>query len=341
MQKNTLRCLVLALLAALTSGAFCLGTEDKANPESLLAQARKLADVWSDGTPAVKVQTDVKILYAKDKTTPGRYVVTWISPSHWREELEFSNYKLVRIHTSKGYWQQSTLGFTPEIVFELDSLLNSISTLKIQPKEDLGEVKIRDKDGIQQKCIEVKRAKETTRVLCFDEADGGLLNVESPRSQNQEPPEISRVEYGQLKKLGDKLIPYQVHAFRDRTLYMTAEVTEITPIAEDDPGIFAPPANAEFWPYCDDMQGAELVKHVQPIYPGSARSNHEEGTVVLYGVIEADGRLSHITPIQGATPSLQSAALDAVRQWSYKPASCGPTPIRIQSSIRVYFRLKR
>jgi hypothetical protein len=112
MQKNTLRCLVLTLLAALTSGAICLGAEGKANLESLLAQAFKLQNVWSDGTPAVKVRTDIKILYAGGKTAPGRYVVTWISSSRWRDELEFSDYKRVRVHDSKGFWQQSTLGYT-------------------------------------------------------------------------------------------------------------------------------------------------------------------------------------------------------------------------------------
>jgi hypothetical protein len=53
---------------------------------------------------------------------------------------------------------------------------------------------------------------------------------------------------------------------------------------------------------------------------------------MFYGVIEADGTVSHVTLIRGATPSLQSAATDAVRQWRYKPASCGSTPIRIQTS---------
>jgi len=333
--------MVLAFLAALTSGAFCLGTEDKASPESLLAQARKLGNVWSDGTPAVKVRTEIKILYGKEKTAPGHYVVTWISPLRWRDELEFSNYKRVRIHDSKGYWQQSTLSYTPEIILELDSVLDFIPTLKIQPKEGLGEVETREKDGIQQKCTEVKRAAETERVLCFDGANEGLLSVEFPKTANLDPPEISRVEYSGLNKLADKLIPYQVHAFRDRTLSVIAEVKEITPITEDDPGLFAPPTNAEFWPSCDEMQSAELVKHVPPIYPTSARSNHQEGTVMFYGVIEADGTISHVTLIRSATPSLQSAAADAVRQWRYKPASCGSTPIRIQTSIKVNFRLKR
>jgi hypothetical protein len=93
MRKRTRKYLVLAFLTALTSDAFCLGKDDTVSPESLFAQARKLQDLWSDGTPSVKVRTEIKILDAKGKTIPGQYVVTWISPSRWREELEIANYK--------------------------------------------------------------------------------------------------------------------------------------------------------------------------------------------------------------------------------------------------------
>ena len=63
--------------------------------------------------------------------------------------------------------------------------------------------------------------------------------------------------------------------------------------------------------------------------------------LVFYAVIEADGTLSHLTLIQRATPSLESAAADAIRQWHYKPATCGSTPIRVETSIPVDFWLER
>jgi len=61
MQNNIRRCSVLALLAALTSCTFCLGTDDKFSFESLSVQARKLKDVWSEGKARVKVQTEIEI----------------------------------------------------------------------------------------------------------------------------------------------------------------------------------------------------------------------------------------------------------------------------------------
>jgi len=114
----------------------------------------------------------------------------------------------------------------------------------------------------------------------------------------------------------------------------------MTPITEDSPALFVTPTNSEFWPQCVDMQNPELVDRVQPKYPTSARSNGEQGRVVFYAVIESDGTLSHLTIIQRATPSLESAAAEAIRQWHYKPAACGSTPIRVETSIPVDFWLQ-
>ena len=341
MQRKALRYFVLAAFAALTSGVFCLGKEDTISPESLIAQALKLQDVWSDGTPAVKVRTEIEISDPKSKSTPGRYVVTWISPSRWSEELEIADYKRLRVHDSKGYWQQSTLSFQPEIIFQLDSILDFKTVLKVGAKQVLGKVKTRDRDGVRQKCTEVKWTTGTERILCFDEANANLLSVDYPRSENQNPPDISRVEYGAFNKLGDKRIPYEVHAFRDRTVVVTAKILDVTPITEDSAGLFVTPANSEFWPQCSDIQNPELVNRVQPRYPASARSNGEHGRPVFYAVIEADGTLSHLTLIQRATPALESAAADAIRQWHYKPAVCGSMPIRVETSVPVDFWLQR
>lgn len=286
------------------------------------------------------MRTEIEVLDAKGKTITAQYVVIWMSPSRWREELQIANFTRLRVHDSNGYWQRSTLNFQPEIVFQLDSIIDFKAVLKVRAKQSLGKVKARDKDGARQECIEVKWARGTERVLCFDEASGGLLSVEYPTGENQNPPAISRVEYSSFNKLGDKRIPYEVRAFHDRKAILTAKITDITPITEGDPAQFAPPANSEFWPQCDDMLDPELVNRVQPKYPKSARSNGEQGRVVFYAVIETDGALSHLTIIQQATPALESAASDAVRQWRYKPAACGSTPIRMQTSIAIDFWLQ-
>jgi TonB family protein len=88
------------------------------------------------------------------------------------------------------------------------------------------------------------------------------------------------------------------------------------------------------------MQEAELVGRVQPQYQLTSRTKREEGMVMFYAVIETDGTLSHLALIQRLSPTLDSAAADAIRQWHYKPAACDSTPIRVETAISVYFSLR-
>ena len=84
---------------------------------------------------------------------------------------------------------------------------------------------------------------------------------------------ISRIEYSAFNKVGERRIPFEVRAFRDRTVVAKVKVMELTPITVEDPALFLAPPKSEFWPDCNDMQYPELVGRVYPMYPPSARSN--------------------------------------------------------------------
>jgi TonB family protein len=176
--------------------------------------------------------------------------------------------------------------------------------------------------------------------MCFDETNGALVSIEYPRGENQNSPEISRIEYGAFNVVGGKLIPYEIRALKDGKFIAAVKVLEITKITEENPAHFTVPVNAEFWAQCDDLQEAEPLDRIQPVYPPSARANYEQGRVVLYAVQELDGSLSHLTVIHRAAPDLEAAAIEAVRRWHYKPAICGQTPIRMEIQISTDFWLR-
>jgi TonB family protein len=338
MQTHTGRFLVFACVL-LASGVSSASKEDSVTPETLITQARKLHEVWTAGTPPVVMRAEIQVFNAKGGLTPGQYIVNWVSPAKWREELRFPNYERVRVHDTKGYWQISGLNFQPLIIRQLDSLLD-FKVLKIRAKEGLGKVKDREKDGVRQGCAEVKSNTGVERTLCFDGASGNLLAVEYPKNENGNPASISRVEYGAFQDVGEKHVPFEIRAFKEKTVVITVKVLEIKPVVEENPSSFVSPTNSEFWAHCDDMQEAEVVRRVQPQYPDGARRNRESGTVMFYAVIETDGTLSHLTLIQQVTPALEAAAADAVHQWRYKPAVCGSTPVRVETAIAVDFHLR-
>ena len=318
MRDNTSIFLIFGCLL-LTVGAWCADKDDATTPEALISRARLQGEIWIDGTPPMLMRAEMQVLSAKGEMVHGDYTLNWISPSRWREEIRFGNYERLRVGDGKGYWQKSALDFQPEIIFQLDMLLHVKDVLKVGSKQTLGKVKAREKNGVRQKCTEVKWTKATDRIICFDEASGSLINAEYPTRENGNPPEISRIEYDAFSVIGGKLVPYEIRALKDRKVIAAIKALEIAKITEENPALFDVPPKAEFWAHCDDVLEAQQVERVQPIYPESARANHEQGRVVLYAVVEGDGTLSHIAIIGRVTPDLEAREVRSGRRQALPP----------------------
>jgi len=87
-----------------------------------------------------------------------------------------------------------------------------------------------------------------------------------------------------------------------------------------------------------DVQAAKLVKKVIPAYPPLARQARVSGTVQLIGVIAKDGTIQQLQVVSGH-PLLVKAALDAVRQWIYRPTLLNGQAVEVIAPIDVIFTL--
>jgi TonB family protein len=81
-----------------------------------------------------------------------------------------------------------------------------------------------------------------------------------------------------------------------------------------------------------------LVKKVPPSYPLAAKLVRLEGTVVVRAVIEKTGDVAEVYALSGP-PILESAAVDAVKQWQYRPYVQNGQPVDVETTIEVVFAL--
>jgi TonB family protein len=84
---------------------------------------------------------------------------------------------------------------------------------------------------------------------------------------------------------------------------------------------------------------ANLISQVKPVYPAGARDAGIEGTVHLQGLIGVDGVLLGLTPLNNIDTDLTAAALEAVKQWRYKPTLLNGMPVEVLTTIDVEFKL--
>jgi protein TonB len=81
-----------------------------------------------------------------------------------------------------------------------------------------------------------------------------------------------------------------------------------------------------------------LVRKVNPVYPPLARQARISGTVVLRAVISKDGSIENLSLVSGH-PMLAPAAIDAVKQWKYKPYLLNGEPVEVDTEVQVNFTL--
>ena len=81
-----------------------------------------------------------------------------------------------------------------------------------------------------------------------------------------------------------------------------------------------------------------LLKKVAPEYPPVALVARVSGTVVLQASISKEGGVEKLLVISGPE-MLQQAALDAVKQWRYRPYTLNGEPVGVMTSVIVIFTL--
>ena len=86
------------------------------------------------------------------------------------------------------------------------------------------------------------------------------------------------------------------------------------------------------------MMEGNLVHKVQPAYPPLARAARIQGAVVLRAIISKGGTIENLQ-VLGGHPLLVQAAIDAVRQWRYRPYNLNGEPVEVETQVTVNFIL--
>lgn len=124
------------------------------------------------------------------------------------------------------------------------------------------------------------------------------------------------------------------------------EEIEYTPPVDLPLEIGTPPPPPPATPF--DLTHAEIVppelimdSKVEPDFPELARVVRQSGRVVLRAVIDEDGAVDEIEVVECNQPSFgfEEAAIEAVQQWRYRPATLRDRPVAVYFVVLVEFKL--
>ena len=86
------------------------------------------------------------------------------------------------------------------------------------------------------------------------------------------------------------------------------------------------------------LDPAMLIYRVDPLYPVLPKQMHKEGRVELHARIATDGSIQSLEVV-GGDPMFFQSALEAVRQWRYRPTILNGQPVEIDTHITVIYTM--
>ena len=117
----------------------------------------------------------------------------------------------------------------------------------------------------------------------------------------------------------------------------------VSALVEDDERVRKPPPLLLDDPPFGQYQYVDALpiatKRIAPVYPGLARAQGVEGTVMLQVLVRKDGTVGH-WEVTRSIPALDAAAVDAIARWKFKPARRDGRTVPAWVAVPVTFTLK-
>ena len=108
----------------------------------------------------------------------------------------------------------------------------------------------------------------------------------------------------------------------------------------DEPAPTLPPLPAGVYRPCQgDIEMPQVKTHKYPSYTREAMRERIQGSVFMRVIVNSDGSLGDILIGQSLRPDLDMAAVDAMKQWRFKPATQNGKPIAVSVFVEMSFHL--
>ena len=89
-----------------------------------------------------------------------------------------------------------------------------------------------------------------------------------------------------------------------------------------------------------DVRPPEKLFAPQPQYTEIARKARISGVVIVQAIIDKQGNVTNIKVLKGLPMGLEEAAVDAMKQWKFKPATLNGRPVTVYYNLTVNFKLQ-
>jgi TonB family protein len=311
-------------------------TDAQKRAEALIGTAQQLSDIRSSASAPFRLTATFTFAAESLETLSGTYTEVWVSKSQWRREIDVGTSQQIEIAASGKYWVIDKPEDFPERARPVLGLMlgipNGATKLQFESISD------RTEGNVEASCAVTKAGSRHERLAyCFEKKTGVLVESVLPRIRSTNVVDYA-CSFATFRKFGDHWFPREMSCFEDRHKMIEAKVTDIVAEPSPDPGLFTQPAGAIELGFCSGTATPSVNESAPlPIRPlGAPRDVNAR--VELAFVIDAKGRTQDIRAVKPGQKAFDQAAIDAVRGWKFKPATCNGVPMATRINVEVPFR---
>ncbi len=159
-----------------------------------------------------------------------------------------------------------------------------------------------------------------------------------PPTLKVEPPKVRPPAVGIPKAIPDEEVVEEITIASQKELAEISAPVEGTEnaVIDIDPSEYTP----GFGEFVEVDEDPVPIKQIDPKYPPIAKDNGIEGVVVVFALVDTDGKVLDTKVVKSSNEIFNEEAVAAIKQWSFKPAIFNKKPLKVWYQIPVNFKLR-
>ena len=309
---------ILAFFSLLFIVIAPLTGHDSDATRNLLLRAQ-LADARSAGRVTFRLKATFATFNDDKQIGTGTYELSWAAPDKWREKISTEDFNQLRIKDGDGIWESRQPAYQSLRVWQLVQALAFSNRLSLWKDESVGSIKTKQRNGVAERCVEVKLSGAKLRDLCFNDASELVSEHYIPSDRTY--------EFTNYSKIGAKTFPREIRVYDGKKLATQFSVTEIEQNPPIDASAFVRPPDAKWRNWCANPE---------PAIPLPIVVNHppHDWHATLFGTIGTDGRWHDLYILESAGIKADASVLDELKGVRFKPATCDGVPVTAETAFR-------
>lgn len=317
---------LVIILTLFSSATFA--SKQEMDAAALIERAKQLSDIRAEGAPPFRLKIDFKIINDDASVVDGSYTETWVSKAQWRRETDLGDFRRVQIVAGKKLWVVDSMTV---FLREMADIPGITDINKLRP-DQWKSGKDHDINGIRVHCLENSLSAKWE--ACFETASGTLYAELSPSYPPTEGDKRVCL-HSDYQKFGEYTVARSYECQDGRHRKLQARVVDLATYTTQDPTLFVPPEGAKESTNCLGASKPPAVIH--RVDPSTPRAFSGTNVVTINVVVGIDGNPHNLQVISAPNRDYDEAALEAVRQWRFNPATCDGEPMEVLIQVETEF----